>query len=129
MSTKISNLSSVDPKAEIGDDVTIGPFCHVGPDVKIGNGSVLDNHVTILGHTTIGERNRFFPTSVIGTEPQDLGYSGAPTRVEIGDDNLFREGCTIHRAQKKKITAHTLEIGIHSFVTHMWHIIVAFSMM
>lgn len=109
MSTNISNLAIVDPKAEIGDDVTIGPFCQVGPNVKIGNGSVLDSHVTISGHTTIGERNRFFPTSVIGTEPQDLGYSGAPTRLEIGDDNFFREGCTVHRGAEKE--DHCTRIG------------------
>ncbi|MCR9234361.1 MAG: acyl-ACP--UDP-N-acetylglucosamine O-acyltransferase [bacterium] len=109
MATSISNLSYVDPQAEIGEDVTIGPFCFVGPDVKIGNGTVLDSHVSITGHTTIGERNRFFPTSVIGSEPQDAGYHGAPTRLIIGDDNLFREGCTIHRGAEKE--DHCTRIG------------------
>ncbi|KAA0135311.1 MULTISPECIES: acyl-ACP--UDP-N-acetylglucosamine O-acyltransferase [Gimesia] len=109
MATSISNLSHVDPQAEIGEDVTIGPFCFVGPDVKIGNGTVLDSHVSITGHTTIGERNRFFPTSVIGSEPQDAGYHGAPTRLIIGDDNLFREGCTIHRGAEKE--DHCTRIG------------------
>ena len=69
MPTKISNLSYVDPQAEIGEDVTIGPFCYIGPHVTIGNGTVLDSHVSITGHTTVGERNRFFPTAVIGSEP------------------------------------------------------------
>lgn len=109
MATSISNLSYVDPQAEIGEDVTIGPFCFVGPDVKIGNGTVLDSHVSITGHTTIGERNRFFPSSVIGSEPQDAGYHGAPTRLIIGDDNLFREGCTIHRGAEKE--DHCTRIG------------------
>lgn len=109
MATSISNLSHVDPQAEIGEDVTIGPFCFVGPDVKIGNGTVLESHVSITGHTTIGERNRFFPTSVIGSEPQDAGYHGAPTRLIIGDDNLFREGCTIHRGAEKE--DHCTRIG------------------
>ncbi|MFI4849055.1 MAG: acyl-ACP--UDP-N-acetylglucosamine O-acyltransferase [Gimesia chilikensis] len=109
MATSISNLSHVDPLAEIGEDVIIGPFCFVGPDVKIGNGTVLDSHVSITGHTTIGERNRFFPTSVIGSEPQDAGYHGAPTRLIIGDDNLFREGCTIHRGAEKE--DHCTRIG------------------
>ncbi|QDV18519.1 Acyl-[acyl-carrier-protein]--UDP-N-acetylglucosamine O-acyltransferase [Gimesia panareensis] len=109
MPTNISNLSHVDPQAEIGEDVTIGPFCVVGPDVKIGNGTVLDSHVSITGHTTIGERNRFFPTSVIGAEPQDAGYHGAPTRLMIGDDNLFREGCTVHRGAEKE--DHCTRIG------------------
>ncbi len=109
MATSISNLSQVDPQAEIGEDVTIGPFCLIGPHVKIGNGTVLDSHVSITGHTTIGERNRFFPTTVIGAEPQDAGYNGAPTRLIIGDDNLFREGCTIHRGAEKE--DHCTRIG------------------
>ncbi|QEG14784.1 acyl-ACP--UDP-N-acetylglucosamine O-acyltransferase [Gimesia maris] len=109
MPTKISNLSYVDPQAEIGEDVTIGPFCYIGPHVTIGNGTVLDSHVSITGHTTVGERNRFFPTAVIGSEPQDAGYTGAPTTVVIGDDNLFREGCTIHRGAEKE--DHCTRIG------------------
>lgn len=126
MSTNISNLSYVDPKAEIGEDVSIGPFCLVGPNVRIGNGSVLESHVSITGHTTIGERNRFFPTSVIGAEPQDAGYSGAPTRLEIGDDNLFREGCTVHRGAEKE--DHCTRIGnrntflCNAHVAHNCHI-------
>lgn len=109
MPTNISNLSHVDPQAEIGEDVTIGPFCYIGPNVTIGKGSVLDSHVSITGHTTIGERNRFFPSSVIGSEPQDAGYHGAPTKLIIGDDNLFREGCTIHRGAEKE--DHCTRIG------------------
>lgn len=126
MPTNISNLAYVDPKAEIGDDVFIGPFCHIGPHVTIGNGSILDSHICITGHTTIGERNRFFPTAVIGSEPQDAGYSDAPTRVEIGDDNLFREGCTIHRGAEKE--DHCTRIGnrntflCNAHVAHNCHI-------
>ena len=126
MPTNISNLSYVDPKAEIGEDVTIGPFCHIGPHVTIGNGSVLDSHISVSGHTTIGERNRIFPTAVIGSEPQDAGYSGAPTRVVIGDDNLFREGCTIHRGASKE--DHCTRIGnrntflCNSHVAHNCHV-------
>lgn len=126
MPTNISNLSSVDPKANIGDDVTIGPFCHIGPHVTIGNGSVLDSHISVSGHTTIGERNRFYPTAVIGSGPQDAGYSDAPTRLEIGDDNLFREGCTIHRGAEKE--DHCTRIGnrniflCNSHVAHNCHI-------
>ena len=102
MARNISSLSQVDPKAQIGDDVEIGPFCVVGPHVVIGNGCKLESHVAITGHTTIGERNRFFPGSVIGGEPQDVGYSGSNTRVEIGDDNLFREGVTVNRGADKE---------------------------
>lgn len=109
MPTNISNLSYVDPKAEIGDDVTVGPFCYIGPHVTIGNGTVLKSHVSITGHTTIGERNVFFPSAVIGAEPQDAGYKDAPTTLLVGDDNLFREGCTIHRGAEKE--DHCTRVG------------------
>lgn len=78
MATNISPRAEVDPRAEIADDVFIGPFCYVGPDVKIGPNCRLDSHVTLVGHTHIGSGNRFFPNCVIGAEPQDYSYSGAP---------------------------------------------------
>lgn len=102
MSANVSTLSQVDPRAELGEDVEIGPFCVVGPHVRIGKGTRLDSHVAIVGHTVIGERNRFFPGAVIGAEPQDIGYSGSATRLEIGDENIFREGATVHRGAEKE---------------------------
>lgn len=100
--TRISPLAHIDPNAQLGNDIEIGPFCVVGPDVTIGDGCVLKSNVVIDGHTTIGERNRFFPGAVIGAEPQDYCYQGGPTRVEIGDDNLFREGVTVNRGADKE---------------------------
>jgi len=102
MATQVHPLACVDPHAELGDDVQIGPFCVVGPHVKLSAGCILENHVTIVGHTTIGFNNRFFPYSAIGCDPQDAGYTGAPTRVEIGDNNVFREGVTVHRGAEKE---------------------------
>ncbi len=75
----------------------VGPFCVVGPEVRLGRGTVLDSHVVIDGDTRIGERNRFFPFSSIGLVPQDLKYRGEASRVEVGDRNTFREGTTVHR--------------------------------
>ena len=69
MPTQVSRLSDVHQSARIGDDVEIGPFCVVGPDVTIGDGTKLDSNVSILGKVFIGERNRFWPNSVIGGEP------------------------------------------------------------
>ncbi len=126
MPVKISHLSQVDPRAELGDNVDIGPFCFVGPDVVLGNGCQLVSHVMITGHTTIGERNRFFPGAVIGTEPQDVSYSGAATRVEIGHENIFREGVTVSRGAEKE--DHTTRIGhqnmlmANSHVAHNCHV-------
>ena len=102
MSANVSTLSQVDPRAELGEDVQIGPFCFVGPHVRIGSGTRLDSHVAIVGHTVIGKGNRFFPGAVIGAEPQDIAYSGAATRLEIGDENIFREGATVHRGAEKE---------------------------
>lgn len=102
MTSRISPLAQIDPQAQLGSDVEIGPFCVVGPDVVLGAGCVLHSNVVIVGHTTVGERNRFFPGAVIGGEPQDFCYQGGPTRVEIGDDNLFREGVTVNRGADKE---------------------------
>jgi len=126
MTRKISPLSQVDSRANIGNDVEVGPFCLVGPHVTLGDGCKLDSHVSIIGHTTIGERNRFFPGSAIGGEPQDIGYSGSDTKVEIGDDNLFREGVTVNRGADKEdgITriGHRNFLMANSHVAHNCHV-------
>ena len=92
----ISPLSVVDPKADLAPDVHVGPFCVIGPDVRIGPGCKLLAHVTILNKTTIGKNNTFFPNAVIGAAPQDKKYRGGPTKLDIGDDNAFREAVTVH---------------------------------
>jgi UDP-N-acetylglucosamine acyltransferase len=94
---KIHAQSIVDAKAQLADDVEVGPFCTIGPGVKIGTGSKLISHVVMDGDTTIGERNTFFPFASIGLASQDKKYAGEITRTVIGNDNIFREGCTVHR--------------------------------
>lgn len=120
MANKISPLSEVDPHAQLGDDIEIGPFCLVGPHVTIGDGTRLDSHVALIGHTTIGCRNRFFPNCVIGGEPQDISYRAAPTFVDIGDDNVFREGVTVNRGAEKE--DHTTRIGNHNLLMSNCHV-------
>ena len=103
MATYISPLAYVDPRAQLGNDVYVGPFCSIGPDVKLGAECRLESHVALTGCTTIGERNRFWQNCVIGAEPQDKGYDEQiPTQVQIGDDNLFREGVTVNRGALKE---------------------------
>src|SRR5271157_569501 len=85
MATMIADTACIDPRADIADDVEIGPYCVIGPDVKIGQGTRLIAHVCLVGHTTLGENNIVHPFAVIGGEPQDYSYKGQPTRVEIGD--------------------------------------------
>jgi UDP-N-acetylglucosamine acyltransferase len=93
---KISPHAIIDPGAQLEADVEIGPFCIIGPRVALGPGCRLMNNVTIVGHTTIGRNNLFFPNSVIGTDPQDKKFQGELTRLVIGDGNIFRESVTVH---------------------------------
>jgi UDP-N-acetylglucosamine acyltransferase len=93
---KISPHAVVDPLAQLASDVEVGPFCTVGPEVTLGPGCRLMSAVTIIGRTTCGARNTFFPNAVIGAIPQDLKYKGEKTSLEIGDNNTFREAVTLH---------------------------------
>lgn len=87
----------ISPKADIGDDVSIGPFSIIGDDVSIGAGSRIESHVVVQGPTRIGRDNHIYPFSSIGDVPQDKKYAGEATRLEIGDRNTIRESCTISR--------------------------------
>ena len=87
----------VDPAAKLGEGVTVGPWSWIGPDVEIGDGTEILSHVVIKGPTRIGRNNRIFQFSSVGEECQDKKYQGEPTTLIIGDDNVIRESCTIHR--------------------------------
>ena len=87
----------VDPSAEIDDDVEIGPYCVIGPEVKIRRGTVLHNHVIVQSLTTIGEDNKIYPFAVLGADPQDRKFRGERATCVIGDRNRIREHVTIHR--------------------------------
>lgn len=87
----------VEPGARIAPDVSVGPFSIVGADVEIGEGTTIASHVVITGHTRIGRNNRIQQFCSIGEAPQHSGYRGEPTRLEIGDDNVIREFCTLNR--------------------------------
>ena len=97
----IDSRAVVSPRAQLAPDVTVGPFSVIGADVTIGTGTVVGPHVVINGPTRIGAHNRLFQFASIGEAPQDMKYRGEPTRLEIGDRNVFREFTTINRG-----TAH-----------------------
>lgn len=120
MSMRIADHVSIDPRAEIADDVEIGPFCVVGPHVRIGRGTRLENNVTLMGRVTLGRDNHLFPGVVIGGHPQDISYRGTDTQVIIGDSNIIRESVTINRASEKEdgITS----IGSHNFLMACSHV-------
>jgi UDP-N-acetylglucosamine acyltransferase len=87
----------VSPRAELAADVDVGPFSVIGPGVRIGPGTVVGPHAVITGQTTIGANNHIYQFASLGDAPQDKKYAGEPTRLEIGDRNVFRESCTMNR--------------------------------
>ncbi|MCW4149728.1 acyl-ACP--UDP-N-acetylglucosamine O-acyltransferase [Halomonas sp. 18H] len=87
----------VDSDARLADDVEVGPFSVIGPNVEIGAGSRIGPHVVIKGPTVLGERTRVFQFASVGEDCQDKKYAGEPTRLVMGDDNVVREGVTLHR--------------------------------
>ncbi len=93
----IDSRAIVDPSAQIGRDVSVGPFTIIGPDVTIGDGTKIGPHNVIKGPTTIGANNTVLQFCSIGEATPDLKYKGEKTRLVIGDNNVIREGVTIHR--------------------------------
>src|ERR1044071_892178 len=97
-SAKIHSTAIVDSASQLGTDVSIGPYALIGADVVIGERSTIQSRVVIEGAVTIGSGNVIAHGAVIGAPPQDLSFSpGRKTQVEIGNDNIIREYCTIHR--------------------------------
>ncbi len=90
----------IHPAAQLSEGCSVGPYAIIDANVTLGPGCVVGPHVHITGHTSIGARNRFHSGAVIGDAPQDFKYAGQPTRLVIGDENLFREHVTIHRSNR-----------------------------
>ena len=87
----------VSPKAELAADVVVGAYSVIGDGVRIGAGSWIGPHAVIEGPTTLGAGNKVYQFASIGGPPQDLKYKGEPTRLEIGERNVFREFTTMNR--------------------------------
>ena len=87
----------IHPGAQLGAEVSVGPFSIIGPNVSIGPRTVIGPHAVIDGHTRMGTDNKVSPFASLGGPPQDKKYAGEPTRLEIGDRNVFRECCTVNR--------------------------------
>tara|TARA_B100001245_G_scaffold218077_1_gene187004 strand:- start:224 stop:1000 length:777 start_codon:yes stop_codon:yes gene_type:complete len=90
----------ISPKSHISKNVNIGPYCIIDENVYLDDECKLISHVHITGRTKIGKNNIFYPFSSIGTIPQDLKYSGEPSKLIIGDNNIFREGVTVNPGTK-----------------------------
>jgi UDP-N-acetylglucosamine acyltransferase len=93
----IDSQAIIDPSATIGENVSIGPWTVIGPNVVIGDNCQIASHVVIQGPSFIGANNKIYQFSTIGDDTPDLKYKGEPTKLIIGDDNVIREGVTIHR--------------------------------
>ena len=112
----------VSPQAQLAPDVSVGPFAIIDADVVIGPGTSIGPHAVINGPTRMGARNRIFQFASIGSDPQDKKYGGERSYLEIGDQNVFREFCTVNRgtANDQGVT----RIGSHNLLmayTHVAH--------
>lgn len=110
----------IDPTAVIADNVEIGPWTIVGPHVEIGEGTVIASHVVLKGPTRIGKNNKILQFSSVGEDTPDMKYQGEPTRLVIGDNNIIREGVTIHRGTVQDRSETT--IGDHNLLMAYVHI-------
>lgn len=93
----IDNRAIIDPSAKLAKNVEVGPWTTIGPNVEIGEGTVIASHVVIKGPTKMGKNNKIYQFSTVGEDTPDLKYNDEPTRLVIGDNNVIREGVTIHR--------------------------------
>ena len=110
----------VDPRARLAPDVEVGPWTLIEADVEIGSGTMIDAHVIIRSHTTIGKDNRIFQFCSVGEATPDLKYKGEPTRLVIGDNNIIREGVTLHRGTVQDLGE--TRIGDHNLLMAYVHI-------
>lgn len=134
MGSQIHPTAIVEPGAELGDDVTIGPYSVIGEHVRIGAGTRVGSHCVIDGHTSIGPNNHFYRFCSIGGIPQDKKYGGEPTHLEIGAGNTFREYVTVNLGTQQDIgttrlgddnwimayvhIAHDCQIGNHTVIAN-----------
>lgn len=110
-STSIDPSAAVHPDAELDHGVSVGPFTVIGPKVRIGAGTSVASHAVIEGRTTLGKGNKVFQFASIGADPQDLKYAGEDSALTIGDGNIFRECCTVHKGTSGGINETRLGNG------------------
>ena len=109
----------IDPEADLGEDVQVGPFVVIEGRVRIGPGCVVKAGAHLLGPLTMGEHNQVYSHAVLGEQPQHLKYAGEPTQVIIGNHNIFREYVTVNRAAT---AAGATRIGSHNFFMANSHV-------
>lgn len=102
----------IDPRAQVHPEAEIGPYVVIDGPVRVGRGTRVQAHATLMGCTEIGCDNVIHPGATIGDTPQDLAFAGAETYVRIGDANVFREHTQVHRGTKP---GSATVIGNHNY--------------
>lgn len=116
---RIHATAIISPQADVGHNVDIGPFAIVEGAVRIGADCLIRPHAVLCGPLTMGRGNQVFSGAILGERPQHLKYKDEPTRLEIGDDNVFRENVTVHRGTTQ---AWVTRIGHHNYLMAGSHI-------
>ncbi len=119
MKASIHPTAVVDPSAELAEGVEIGPYAVVGRESRLGRGTTVGAHAVIGPHTTLGESNRVFPHACVGLDPQDLKYKGEKSLLVVGDDNTFREFCTLNRGCGE---GNATRVGSHNLMMAYSHV-------
>ena len=122
MAASIHATAIVEDGARIGEGVTIGPYCAVGPEVEIGDGAVLEAHAVVGGRTRLGPDTHVYPFASVGQRPQDLKYAGEPSELVVGEGTVIREHATLHPGtaggrMQTRVGAHCM-IMVGSHVAH-----------
>lgn len=110
----------VDQSAKLPSSCKVGPYCVIGTDVELGENCELGSHVVIQGPSKIGSHNRFFSFCAVGTDPQDVSFTGEQTWLRMGDHNVVREYATINRGTSKG-SAGTI-VGSHVWILAYSHV-------
>ena len=109
----IHKTAIIDPKAKISSSANIGAYTIIGPNVEIDEDTIVQSHVSIVGHTKIGKKNNIYPFASIGNDPQDLKFKGEETTTVIGNNTTIRECVTINRGTKH---SNTTIVGDNCFL-------------
>jgi len=118
---QVHKTAIISKEAELGEDVVIGPYAVISGKAVIGAGSKLASHCVVEGNTTIGKNCEIFTGAVIGSRPQDLKYKGEQVYLEVGDNNIIREYCTLNPGTEegsKTIVGSGNLIMAYSHVAH-----------
>jgi UDP-N-acetylglucosamine acyltransferase len=118
-SARVHPSAVIAPEAELAEDVRVGPHVVIEGPVRVGPGCVLRPGAHLVGPLTLGRHNVVFSHAVLGEQPQHLRYEGEPTRLEIGDHNIFREHVTVHRGTTQ---SWATRIGSHNFLMANAHV-------